>query len=376
MLTGFAALFWGVKNKMNFIRKNNAVKIPPDTLNVSQERQSNLELLRIIAMLVIVMHHYVVNSGLIQVIYDNPFNFNSMLLLILGWGGKTAINCYIFITGYFMCKKDITIKKFVKLISEVLFYNIIIYTIFVLSGYDTFNLKECIKNILPITAIASGFTSAFLVFYLFIPFLNIFIKAMTEKQHLTLIILLLSVYTIWPSLKFHVAFNYVTWFCVLYFMAAYFRLYNRPNFKNKKTYKYFAMGMLIISWIAVGVLSTIASLIPGKDIVYWGYFFIADSNKILAVLTAAAVFMYFKNLDIGYCKWINKIAASAFGVLLIHANSDTMRQWLWKDTLNNVGWFNSPYEFLHLFCSVIGIYIICTLIDMLRIKFIERKIFG
>lgn len=90
---------------MNFIRKNNVLKIPPDTLNVSQERQSNLELLRIIAMLVIVMHHYVVNSGLIQVIYDNPFNFNSMLLLILGWGGKTAINCYIFITGYFMCKK-------------------------------------------------------------------------------------------------------------------------------------------------------------------------------------------------------------------------------------------------------------------------------
>lgn len=50
---------------MNFAIKNNVFKSPPDTLNVSCERQSNLELLRVIAMLVIVMHHYVVNSGLI-----------------------------------------------------------------------------------------------------------------------------------------------------------------------------------------------------------------------------------------------------------------------------------------------------------------------
>ena len=326
-------------------------------------------------MFVIVMHHYVVNSGLIQVIYDNPYNFNSLLLLILGWGGKTAINCYIFITGYFMCKKDITAKKFAKLFTEVLFYNIIIYTIFVVSGYENFSIKACIKNILPITAIDSGFTSAFLVFYLFIPFLNIFIKALSENQHLTFLTLLLSVYTIWPSLKFNVAFNYVTWFCVLYFIAAYYRLYEKPKLNKKYFYKYFAVITLLLSWGAVGILSYIASLI-GKDIVYWGYFFIADSNKILAVLTAAAAFMYFKNLDIGYNKWINKIAASAFGVLLIHANSDIMRQWLWKDTLNNVGWFNSPYEFLDLFSSVIVIYIICTSIDMLRIKFIERKIFG
>ena len=360
---------------MNFAIKNNVFKIPPDTLNVSWERQSNLELLRIIAMLVIVMHHYVVNSGLIQVIYDNPYNFNSLLLLILGWGGKTAINCYIFITGYFMCKKDITAKKFTRLFSEVLFYNIIIYSIFVVSGYEDFSIKACIKNILPITAIDSGFTSAFLVFYLFIPFLNIFIKALSEKQHLMFLVLLLSVYTIWPSLKFNVAFNYVTWFCVLYFMAAYYRLYEKPRLNKKYLYKYFAVITLLLSWSAVGILSYIASLI-GKDVVSWGYFFIADSNKILAVLTAVAAFMYFKNLDIGYNKWINKIAASTFGVLLIHANSDTMRQWLWKDTLNNVDWFNSPYEFLHMFSSVIAIYIICTLIDMLRIKFVERKIFG
>lgn len=372
MLTKFAALFWSVKNNMKFIGKNNALRIPPDTLNVSQERQSNLELLRIIAMLVIVMHHYVVNSGLLEMINQNTLSMYSYMLLILGWGGKTAINCYIFITGYFMCKKEITVKKFIKLISEVLFYNVVIYTIFVLNGYETFNLKECIKNILPITAISSGFTSAFLVFYLFIPFLNIFIKAMSKQQYFNLLILLFSVYTVLPSLKIYVVFNYVTWFSVIYLGAAYIRLHLTEKTIN---YKNIMFGCLLLSWLSVVCLANFGEIL-GKEKGYAAYYLVADSNKILAVLTAVAVFMHFKNLDIRYSKWINKIAASTFGVLLIHANSDTMRQWLWKDTLNNVGWFNSPYEFLHLFCSVIGIYIICTAIDMLRIKFIERKIFG
>ena len=372
MLTGLAVLFWSAKNNMNLIRKNDVLKSPPDTLNVSYERQSNLELLRIIAMLVIVMHHYVVNSGLLEIINQNSLTLQSYILLMLGWGGKTAINCYIFITGYFMCKKDITIKKFLKLISKVLFYNITIYTIFVLSGYETFNLKECIKAILPVNVIASDFTSAFLVFYMFIPFLNIFIKAMSKQQHFNLLILLFSVYTILPSLKIYVAFNYVTWFSAIYLGAAYIRLYFTEKAIN---YKNIMFACLLLSWLSVACLANIGEILR-KEKGYAAYYLVADSNKILAVLTAAAAFMYFKNLDIGYSKWINKIAASTFGVLLIHANSDTMRQWLWKDTLDNVGWFNSSYEFLHLFCSVIGIYIICTLIDMLRIKFIERKIFG
>ena len=43
-------------------------KLPPLWPDVkSKERNSNLELYRIIVMLLIVAHHYVVNSGLIQV---------------------------------------------------------------------------------------------------------------------------------------------------------------------------------------------------------------------------------------------------------------------------------------------------------------------
>ena len=57
---------------------------------------------------------------------------------------------------------------------------------------------------------------------------------------------------------------------------------------------------------------------------------------------------------------------------MIHANSDTMRQWLWRDMLNNVGAYHSNYFAVHAVCSVAIVYIACTLIDMVRIKLSEK----
>ena len=72
---------------------------------------------------------------------------------------------------------------------------------------------------------------------------------------------------------------------------------------------------------------------------------------------------------------INTIGAATFGVLLIHANSDAMRQWLWKDMLNNVGVYDKVWMPLHAIGSVIVIYIVCTAIDYLRIRFVEKPFF-
>lgn len=104
------------------------------------------------------------------------------------------------------------------------------------------------------------------------------------------------------------------------------------------------------------------------------YFFVVDSNKPLAVVTAIFAFLFFKNLKIKYSKLVNTVAASTFGVLLIHANSDTMRRWLWQDVLNNVEHFDDNIC-LHAFLSVFAVYVICTLIDFLRIKMLEKPFF-
>lgn len=325
-------------------------------------------------MLMIVAHHYVVNSGLLECIdAQRSLSGQDYFLLLFGWGGKTGINCFVLITGYFMCTSNITWKKLCKLLGEVYFYNIIIWCLFFFSGYETFSIKGILKVFFPFFTVADNFTGCFLLFYLLIPFLNKMIHTLTEKEHFLLMAWCLGVYVILPSFaKANVVLNYVTWFSVLYVIAAYIRLYPKNWFDSEKITGLMAGTSLLLSWTSVIVLA-ILSRMDGKEVGIC-YFFVADSNKVLALATGIGAFLFFKNLKIGYSKIINTIATSTFGVLLIHANSDTMRRWLWKDICNNVGVYQEGNIILHGIISVAIIYMACTVIDIIRIHLIERPL--
>lgn len=51
-----------------------------------KKRDSNLELFRIISMIIIIAHHYVVNSGLLNCVHSS--SMNDILILLFGWGGR------------------------------------------------------------------------------------------------------------------------------------------------------------------------------------------------------------------------------------------------------------------------------------------------
>ena len=335
-------------------------------------RDSNLELFRILTMLIIVAHHYVVNSGYIELIREfGATSSNSLFLLLFGWGGKTGINCFVLITGYFMVKSQITLNKFLKLFLEIEFYKILIAVIFFITKYNNYSIQILINDILPITSIANGFTSCYFLFFLFIPFLNILLNRTTERQHRYLIALCVLMFTIFPLIHIKISFNYVEWFIVIYIIAAYLRLYPVKKFQSNKFCGLALLASIVCSW---------ATVIWGawrydtSSKVAW-YNFVADSNALFALTTAIFAFLFFKNLNIKHSKIINTISASAFGVLLIHASSDSMRQWLWKDTLQNTSFFNSDYLAAHAIASVLGIYIICTFIDFIRIQLLEKPFF-
>ena len=341
-------------------------KIPLET----KTRESGIELFRIISMILIIAHHYVVNSGILQVANANPTSLSSIFLFLFGGWGKTGINCFVLITGYFMCKSSISSKKFLKLLCEVEFYKIIIYLIFTLTGYQTFTFKGLILAILPLTTVGTNFTGCYLLFFLLIPFLNILIKNMNERQHILLLIVILTIYTVIGTLPlFSVTLNYVSWYMVLYFIASYVRMYPKNIFDNKKFWGIIALLMFIISATSI-VLLTYIGASRGSDL---KFYLVADSNKVLALLTGFSAFMFFKNLRFK-CKFINTIAASCFGVLLIHANSSTMRQWLWQDVCKVPSMYGSNYMILHAFACVVIIFVACTIIDHLRIRFIEKPL--
>lgn len=340
-----------------------------------KQRESNLELFRIITMLLIVAHHYVVNSGLTAQegpILSDPSSWKSIFLLLFGAWGKTGINCFVLITGYFMCRSEITLKKFVKFLFEVELYKVLIAFVFIISGYEQISLKNIVLAILPFRSIAQNFTGCYLIFFLCIPFLNVLIRNITEKKHIYLILIMCFIYIVIGTLPFFsVEMNYVSWFSVLFFIASYVRLYPKQVYNNKRLWCWATIVSVLLSVLSIIAFIKFGMTGNANEI----YYFVSDSNKIFAVTTAFSAFMFFRNIEIQTSKFINTVALSTFGVLLIHANSNTMRRWLWKDIIDCVGAYDSSWLVLHAIGSVVVIFAICTVIDILRIRFIERPFF-
>ena len=326
-------------------------------------------------MLLIIAHHYVVNSGLTSEggpVYAAALSARSLFLLLFGAWGKTGINCFVMITGYYMCRSHITAKKFAKLLLEIIFYRIVINAAFWITGYNPFSIKSLVTQIIPVWGIGSDFTSCYLVFFLCIPFLNILIQHMKERQHLRLLLLCGFTYVFLGTVPFFgVTMNYVSWFIVLYLLASYIRLYPKKLYENTKFWGWMTVGSVALSSISVVACAWLGTVLGRR----MAFYFVTDSNTFLAVLTGLSSFMFFKNLKLNYYPAINTVAASAFGVLLIHANSDTMRQWLWRDLLDNVGMYGSPWMPVHALGSVVIIFAVCAVIDHLRIRFIEKPFF-
>lgn len=272
-------------------RKTAAINYAGDKI---RQRDSNIELFRIITMLLIVAHHYVVNSGLTLEsgpIYADPLSGHSVFLLLFGAWGKIGINCFILITGYFLCKSQITAKKFIKLLFEVMFYRIVIHVIFWVVGYTPITLDSVVETFVPITAIAHNFTGTYLVFFLCIPFLNILIRNLNEKQHVYLLILTCFIYIFFGTVKvLPVTMNYVSWYMVLYFIASYIRLYPKKIFSSRKVWGWMSGIAVVLSALSVIACAWLGVKLD-RDM---AFFFVTDSNTFLAVLTGVSAFLFSK----------------------------------------------------------------------------------
>lgn len=348
------------------------------TTTVKNERSSNIELYRIIVMFLIVAHHYFVNSGLRLFAESEPLCMDTWFYIIFCAWGKTGINCFVLITGYFMCKSHISLRKFLKLYMWVITYCTIISALFIITGYESLSLRTFANYVLifiPIRHLTSNdFVSCYLLFFLFIPFLNILINNITRRQHLSLIALLLFIYTLHGSIPkiAEVSMNYISWFSTLYLISSYLRLYPLSIDKNTKLWGYLTLLSWSLSIISVVLLTLLQSGFLNELRVSISYFFISDSNAVLALTNGITSFMWFKNLQIKNSRIINTVAASSFGVLLIHANSDVMRRWLWRDMVDCVGHFHSTW--FYCIGVLVLIYTVCTLIDIIRRCTIENKI--
>lgn len=340
----------------------------------SRVRNTNLELLRICAMLLIIAHHFVVNSGITEYYDFESISPNMIYLQFLGMWGKTAINIFVLISGYFMCTSNLTVKRFGKIYLEAKFYKIVIFIILLICGYETLDFINVYKVLFGYWyGIGNSFTSSFFAFYLFIPFYNILIRNMNKKQHLSLMGLSLFTNTIVGTFFFNKnVFSEPIWYMVLFFVAAYIRLYPARWMNDRKI-----LITVLVICVGLAYASVLLVIFFG---VHFGitnaYYMISDSNKFLAFMIGLFTFLFFNNLKVKYSRSINSLAVTTFGVFCIHANSAAMRSVLWKDLLSVPEFYSVPLFGLitYSIMCVLGVFAICSLIDMLRIIFFERPL--
>lgn len=340
-------------------------------------RSSNLELVRIVAMLSIVAHHYVVNSGAIEAISQAGEGPNALFFQLWGMWGKAAINVFVLITGYFMCEKEFSWRRVAKLVLQIEFWKISLLPLFLFAGLP---VKDGIKALLsvaflPLLNVNNGFTASFLVFYLAMPFLKLLIDSGGRSMHAAAVVLLLAVDTVsFTFFKNAAAFTEVSWYCALFLIAAWLRRYPPALIDDNRVCRDLFAGSVALAVASVLMADALCAAL-GASTFERGLYFVDQSGKAMALAVGLTCFLFFRSAPIPQSRRINAVASTTFGVLLVHANSDAMRKVLWQDLLDVPAACALPLPLLvlHAVGSMLGVFAVSSLLDWLRLRYIEPR---
>lgn len=200
---------------------------------IKSKRNSSLELLRIISMVLIVAHHYAIH-GFDRNLLD--YNYNKYIIDFFIIGGKLGVNCFVLISAYFMIESKITLKKLMKLWTEIWSYSIVILIIFYiwLVPDNFISFKVIIKNIFPVVYSQYWFMTNYIVLMILSPYLNKCIKMIDKDTHQSLILVLTIMWSIILTLfpKSDLGFSFLGWFIFLYIIACTFVFKLYASFKK------------------------------------------------------------------------------------------------------------------------------------------------
>lgn len=334
-----------------------------------QKRNSSIELLRIILMIMIIGSHFAGHGGFI---FDSSITFTKLWWNFTNLGGNLGVDVFVIISGYYLITNDSfksNIKKALKLWGQIFFYSVVIF--FVMSAIEKrdYNLIEILHAFFPVIYSQWWFASTYFVLYLIHPFINKFLLSLNKKQYQ---IFLLSIILLWCLIPMFTnstnQSNPLIEFIVYYSIAGYIRLFTLYNsFTSKNWLIIFLTTSLLL------FLSSIVIMIVGVKYTTFSdstlYFY--RRNSILTIIQSISLFMTFININIKNNKIINKIASTTFGVFLIHDHY-LIRPILWVDIFKNVSYQNTfliiPYSIL----VTIIVFVICSIIDLIRQYTIEK----
>lgn len=338
---------------------------------VNKTRNTSIELLRIIAMLMIIFHHFAVHGGFSFA--DAELSITHFWYYFIQMGGKIGVNIFILISGYFLVERKaeqtFNLKRTLKFWGQVFFYSVFLTIIVKITAIGEVGIKDLIKMIFPITFETWGFASTYFVLYLIHPFLNRLLHSINKQTYQKLLILLVVIWSIVPTFTTSsYQENDLLWFITLYCISGYIKLFGFNHKFQTKHYFWVWLVCSLFTYLTAIIFTLLGAKWPTVSS-HALYFF--GQNKITVLLASLSLFMTFATLNIKYNKVINIIASTTFGIYLIHDNK-YIRYFLWRTVFKNAAYADTlaliPYSIL----AVGIVFVVCSTFDFFRIKVIEK----
>lgn len=349
-----------------------------------RERYSNIELLRIFTMIGVIILHYnnATIGGALKFVDKNSINFYTLYFLEAIF--ICAVNVFLVISGYFLCNSNK--RNFWKPI-ELLIQVICIYFLkyIIVDGIleNEFNFRGLIVSIIP----ANYFVILYIVVYLISPYINIIINNLNEKSLNKFILLILCIFSIYPTIidvfieitdnnlyglssigLYGSQYGYT---CINFIMCYIIGSYIR---KNETSLSKIKIKKLIIIFCLIAIIITIWSLVND----YIGYNIEKSALEYcnpLIIINAGIIFTVFKKMNLKNNKIINNLAKSCFMIYLVH-DIFLININIQKFVNNNIF-----IMLIHIIMVTIIIYIISYIINILYesvskkiLKKLEKKI--
>lgn len=335
-----------------------------------KKREANFELLRIIAMIMVITIHATLGSGIF--VATEKYEFNYAFSVFLKSISTVAVNCYILLSGYFLCRSIIRAEKIFTIYLQTLYYSMFYFLLnLFFSLTDEYSTGELLLHSLFPVSIYWFFMSYLMVLILS-PFLNIIIQTMNRKQFVLLLSILFFVVCVVPSCGYDLFHSYgfpkLLLFIELYFTGAFCRNYVMIKPENwKKPFR------LLILFFSLTFLLHLINFITNKR---YGFrlFKCEEYHFVLNYGIAVYLFLLFGCIRI-HSKWLTNsilfLSPLTFGVYLFHENL-YIRYYLWNHLFSFKQYYTSYWFSLYLIATILTVYIFGSAFDYIRLILFQK----
>lgn len=321
----------------------------PKHSTVQKERNSSLEILRLICIFHVVFWHsagpylnQISGSNLGDALIINAITNNTNLIFML-------------ISGYFGIRFNL--EKLIKLDLCIIFYDLLFMF---LTG--NFGLKTLITCFLPITFENHWFVSCYFVIALFSGFLNRIPEALSRTSFRNLLLLLLFVFYVMPTVFFHELIEDtgkgVVCMTIMYLAGRYIRLYlSERHFRKDRLAILFFGNLLVISTLNLA-LTTASGTFMGMY---------CRDNSIFIVVNAVCAFLFFREFYISI-PLINHLSQS---VVFLYCIEGYMRQ-IFNRFVDLGAHVNDWYFTGTVLVYAVSVFAACLLLHEVRYFLLDR----